>query len=198
MKAKTMWMVRAEVGGKYFEDFKAKSIIAIGWVVLGDMKSLSNREAFTQAVAKAYPEMKKMQVAISAGQLYRFVREMKVGDSVLTYDPSGRVYLVGTINSDYFYDPSFIEDDPNCRHVIWEGEVSRDLLSVSTKNSLGAISTLFLLPDEAAIEIEGLLAGKQPAKSAIATEDEEVAVGTILKDIQFQGVRIHQGQGEQT
>lgn len=180
MKANPIWMVRAEVGGKYFEDFKAKSIVAIGWVGLGDMKSLSNREAFTQAVAKAYPEMKKMQVAISAGQLYRFAREMKVGDRVLTYDPSGRVYLVGTINSDYFYDPSFVEDDPNCRRVIWEGEVSRDLLSVSTKNSLGAISTLFLLPDEAAIEIEALLAGKQPAKP----EDEDVAVGTILKDIQ--------------
>lgn len=111
MKAKPIWMVHAEVGGKYFEDFKAKSIVAIGWVGLGDMNSLSNREAFTQAVAKAYPEMKKMQVAVSAGQLYRFVREMKVGDRVLTYDPSGRVYLVGTINSDYFYDPSFIEDD---------------------------------------------------------------------------------------
>ena len=108
MKAKTMWMVRAEVGGKYFEDFKAKSIVAIGWVGLGDMKSLSNREAFTRSMAKAYPEMKKMQVAISAGQLYRFAREMKVGDRVLTYDPSGRVYLVGTINSDYFYDPSFM------------------------------------------------------------------------------------------
>lgn len=37
MKAKPIWMVRAEVGGKYFEDFKAKSIVAIGWVGLGDM-----------------------------------------------------------------------------------------------------------------------------------------------------------------
>lgn len=184
MSKKTMWMVRAEVGGKFFEDFKANSIVAIGWFELGDMSSISNRDAFSQAVSKAYPEMKKMQVAVSAGQVFRFVREMKVGDRVLTYDPSGRVYLVGTIISEYFYDPSFIKEDPNCRRVTWEGEVSRDLLSVSTKNSLGAISTLFQLPDEAASEIEALLAGKQPAKTTVEPEDEETAVGTILKDIQ--------------
>jgi restriction system protein len=184
MKTKQMWMVRAEVGGKYFEDFKSKSIVAIGWLALGDMSSLKTRETFTQAVAKAYPEMKKMQIAISAGQSYRFAREMKVGDRVLTYDPSGRVYLVGTITSDYFYDTSIIEEDPNCRRVQWQGNVSRDLLSISTKNSLGAISTLFLLPEEAADEIEGLLTGAKPAKLAVETEDEETAFGTLLKDIQ--------------
>lgn len=83
MKTKPIWMVRAEVGGKYFEDFKAKSIVAIGWIQLGNMNSLTDRKAFTQAVTKAYPEMKKMQVAVSAGQTYRFVREMKMGDLLI-------------------------------------------------------------------------------------------------------------------
>jgi len=184
MKSKPMWMVRAEVGGKYFEDFKSKSIVAIGWIGLGGMSSLKTREAFTQAVAKACPEMKKMQVAISGGQAFRFAREMKIGDRVLTYDPSRRVYLVGTIASDYFYDPSLIEEDPNCHRVEWQGEVPRDLLSVSTKNSLGAISTLFLLPEEAAEEIENLLAGSKPSKLAMEPEDEDTAVETIFKDSQ--------------
>lgn len=184
MALKPLWMVRAEIGGKYFDDFKSKSIVAIGWMKMGDMTPLKTRDAFIQAVAKAFPEMKKMQVAISAGQTYRFAREMKIGDRMLTYDPSRRVYLVGTITSDYFYDPSLLEDDPNCRRVEWQGEVPRDLLSVSTKNSLGAISTLFLLPDDAAIEIESLLAGGAPVKAAAEAEDEETAVSTLLKDIQ--------------
>lgn len=184
MTLKPLWMVRAEVGGQYFDDFKLKSIVAVGWMKLGDMSPLKTREAFTQAAAKAYPEMKKMQVAISAGQTFRFAREMKIGDRVLTYGPSRRVYLVGTITSDYFYDTSLLEDDPNCRRVEWQGEVSRDLLSVSTKNSLGAISTLFLLPEDAAIEIESLLAGGIPAKPAVEAEDEETAVNTLLKDTQ--------------
>lgn len=184
MPQKSMWMVRAEVGGKYFDDFKTKSIVAIGWTKMGDMSCLNSREAFSQAASKAFPDMKKMQVANSAGQTYRFAREMKVGDRVLTYDPSRRVYLVGTISSEYFYDKSLLEDDPNCRRVEWQGEVSRDLISVSSKNSLGAISTLFMLPDEAAIEIETLLSGEVPAKQIVEIEDEAIAVGTLLKDIQ--------------
>lgn len=184
MALKPLWMVRAEVGGKYFDDFRSKSIVAIGWVNLGDMSLLKTREAFSQAVSKAFPDMKKMQVAISAGQTFRFAREMKIGDRVLTYDPSRRVYLVGTITSDYFYDNSMIEDEPNCRRVEWQGEVPRDHLTVNAKNSLGAISTLFLLPDDAAIEIENLLAGATPAKPAAEVEDEATAVDTLLKDIQ--------------
>lgn len=184
MSKKPLWMVRAEVGGKCFDEFKAKSIVAIGWTKMGDMSSLITRDAFTQAASKTFPDMKKMQVAISAGQTYRFVREIKIGDRVLTYDPSRRVYLVGTINSDYFYDISLLEDDPNCRRVNWQGEISRDLISVATKNSLGAISTLFMLPEDAAREIESLLYAKKPVTLPVLTEDEDVAVDTLLRDIQ--------------
>ena len=184
MRKKPMWMVRAEVGGKYFEDFKTKSIVAVGWGELGDMSPLDSRDAFNHAMARTFPEMKKMQIAIAAGQAYRFVREVKVGDRVLTYDPSARLYLVGTVASDYFFDPSLIKEDPNSRRVEWQGQVARDLLSVSTKNTLGAISTLFLLSDDAADEVEGLLAGRKAVKAAVEVEDEDTAVDTLLKDIQ--------------
>ncbi len=73
MKTKTMWMVRAEVGGKYFEEFKAKSIVAIGWLKLGDMSPLTNREAFIKAVTKAYPENKKMHYQNFRGCYWNFV-----------------------------------------------------------------------------------------------------------------------------
>jgi len=184
MKKRHMWMVRAESGGKLFEDFKNKSIVAIGWREMGDVSAFIDRESFARAVAKAYPEMKKMQAAISSGQVYRFVREMTVGDRVLTYDPSARVYLVGTIASEHFYDPDLIEDYPNCRRVAWDSEVARDRLSVATKNSLGAISTLFLLPLKAAAEMEGMLAQRSSASTSVEPEDEEAEVGSLLKDIQ--------------
>ena len=188
MKAKPMWMVRAEVGGKYFEDFREKGIVAIGWTALGDMSELDTRKAFSKAVAQHWPQWNKRKVAAGAGTLYRFVREVKLGDRVLTYDPSARVYLVGTIVSDYFYDPELIEDDPNARRVEWQGDVPRDLLSVATKNSLGAISTLFLLPQEAAADIEGRLAGKYPLGKSPEAEDEENEVDAILRDIQVKAV----------
>jgi len=51
---------------------------------------------------------------------------------------SGRIYLVGTIASEYLYDPKIIGDYPNVRRVEWQGEMARDALSVTSRNILGA------------------------------------------------------------
>jgi restriction system protein len=183
MAHKTMWMVRAGEGGYLFEDFRAGSFVSIGWESMGDMSPLKTREQFTKAYEKAYPEERKMQVAVSGGQAFRFVREVKVGDRVLTYDPARREYLVGTISGDYTYRPSKEHPYPQVRTVTWQGTVSRDAISVTTRNSLGAIATLFQLPPDAADEIERLLVG-QPAKpvTPVPVEEAEAGVDALYRD----------------
>ncbi|WP_456445858.1 restriction endonuclease [Thiolapillus sp.] len=184
----TTWMVRAEVGGKYFNDFKEKGIVAVGWSELGDLSSLKNREAFRDAVKAQWPSWNRMAVGQSTGMLYRFVREMKKGDRVLTYDPSRRVYLIGKIVSDYFYDPDLIEEDPNNRKVEWLDEIPRDNLKVTTKNSLGSIATLFQLPEEAVEDIEGILLGDSTKKETDTEADEADEIESLLKDIQSKAI----------
>jgi restriction system protein len=176
-----MWMVRAGEGGFRFEDFKAASRVSIGWLELGDMTPLKTREDFVHAVEGAYPSAKKGQIAVSAGQAFRFAREIKVGDSVITYDSSARVYLVGVIVGNYEYSPSTYKEQPNIRRVEWRGEVARDNLSVSTRNSLGAISTLFQVPPEAATEIEKSLT--KGAKVAAGQAEPEPEVSTDVDDL---------------
>ena len=185
MANKPMWMVRAGERGVLVDDFRKGSFVAIGWVELGDMGSLKSREQFSIAVEKAYPESRRMQVAVSAGQAYRFVREMKPGDRVLTYDPGQREYLLGTITGDYGYKPAKNRPYPQVRPVKWDGTVRRDLLSVSTRNSLGSIATLFQLPPEAGNEMEKLLVGA-PVPSTAGPEmvEDETQVDLIYKDIQ--------------
>jgi len=185
MASKTTWMVRAGEGGYLFEEFKARSLVAIGWTAMGDMSPLKTREQFVAAVTKHYPDSRKMQIAISAGQAFRFVREMKVGDRVLTYDPARREYLVGEVGGDYVYDPAAEAIGPQTRKVRWDGEVKRDALSVATRNSLGAIATMFQLPPEAADEIERLLTGHAPkAAPALAPEEDETQVELLFRDVQ--------------
>jgi restriction system protein len=184
--AKT-WMVRAKEGGRLFDVFKEKSVIAIGWTDIGSLESLTNREQIAERVAETWPDWRPRTVNMSAGQLFRFRKEMQVGDRVVTYDPSRRVYLLGTISSDYRFDPTIEEDAANARSVKWDGEVLRDLLSVATKNSLGAISTLFVVPDEAAADLERALNTKQPI-SAKAREDTKVEENDLFKDIRARAV----------
>ncbi|MBL8309797.1 MAG: restriction endonuclease [Burkholderiales bacterium] len=180
-----MWMVRAGEGGVRVDEFRAGSVVAIGWEELGDMSSLHTREQFTKAVERAYPGTRRMQVAMSAGQAYRFAREIKKHDRVVTYDPSRREYLLGTVTGDYNYKPATDGSYPQLRSVQWDATVSRDVLSVATRNSLGAIATLFLLPTEAADEIEQIAAGTVAASTAPAAPvEEQTQVDLIFKDIQ--------------
>lgn len=191
MASKCMWMVRAGEAGFRFDDFKVGSRVSIGWLEMGNMNGLKTREDFTAVVLKNYPAIKKGQIGSYAGQAYRFVREMRVGDAVVTYGPSERVYLVGTISGEYEYDLTISPDQPNIRRVNWRGQVSRDALSVSARNSLGAISTLFQIPDEVAHEIESKLAqggGVTPSTSAPVVESVvEEQVDDLYKDIQSKG-----------
>lgn len=190
MKPRNMWMVRAGRGGQLVDGFRSESVVAIGWVGLGEMSALKSRADFTRAVAQAYPNDKTGQQASSAGQTYRFAREIAVGDHVLTYDPSERVYLVGEVVSAYEWQPQGLPDHPNIRRVSWLGQVSRDGLSVAARNSLGAISTLFLIPSAVAAEVLALLAtGKSGANSPLPLPESEADEETddLYKDVQARG-----------
>jgi restriction system protein len=185
MAGKVMWMVRAGEGGYQFDEFKSRSVVAIGWVEMGDMSALKTREHFTKAAQTAYPASRKMQIAISAGQAYRFVREMKPGDRVLTYDPSTREYLVGEVLGDYQYIRAAEGTGPQVRKVRWDGPVKRDALTVTTRNSLGSIATLFQLPPDAADEIERKLSDKAAGKLPIDVgQEDETQVELLYKDVQ--------------
>ena len=110
------------------------------------------------------------------------MNELKIGDGVVSYDPRRRVYLVGTIEGDPQYNPDLFEELPRVRAVQWKDEVSRDKLSVSTRNSLGSISTLFQLSQEAAEEILKVQAGHE-SPEAIVPEEEVEDTDELARDL---------------
>ncbi|MBC8285925.1 MAG: restriction endonuclease [Nitrospinae bacterium] len=177
--AKTLWVVRAGEGAHLIEIFKENSIIAIGWSDAETLANVIDRKEFIRKIREAYPEESDKWVISGASQVFRFQVEIKVGDRIVSYDPTRRIYLVGSIVGDYQYDPIHASSYPRCRSVKWEAEVSRDDLSVSSKNSLGSTLTIFHPSDTAVDEIEALATGK-PKKPP---EVEEVE---LIKDIQNQ------------
>lgn len=181
------WMVRAERNGRLYDVFKERGVVAIGWHEIGDFTPLTSREAILTKVRQQWPQLSLQSAAMAAGQIHRFRSEIRIGDTVVTYDPGRRVYLVGKIVGDYEIDPSVDEEDPNVRRVQWDGEVSRDLLSVSSRNSLGAISTLFLLSDDVVADLRRAIRSHEPAAKTDAS-DEEPAEDDIFKNIQSKAI----------
>ena len=185
-----MWMVRAGEGGWRFEEFEREAIVSIGWHEMGDLSPLQSREDFVRRAEASYPDAKPGSIPGSGGQTFRFVREIKVGDPVVTYSPAERTYLVGTVAGNYEHRPEQSSEQPNLRKVVWEGKVPRDSLSVSARNSLGSTLTLFVVPPSVAAELQAFLEAKAPlhplptsptSAGAVAASEQ---VEDIYRDIQ--------------
>ncbi len=180
MTDRTMWMVRAGENASLFNKFKDKNVVAIGWNEVGDLSNVSTPEDVKQIVRDKYPEYKSGKLNITAGQLVKFRFKFRKGDYIITYDPENRIYLVGEITGDYEYNPGSLGYS-HVRRVKWLGEVSRDMLSTSTKNTLGAISTLFELSESAKEEILRVLEEKEEMPESIEIAKEEME--TIKEDM---------------
>ena len=182
MAPKPMWMVRAGEGATAISDFREKGVIAIGWGGI-DWTTCQNKEAIVTKLLIGSPDLTAPQASAAASQIDRFLRGFKVDDRVITYDPSLRVYLLGTIKGEPKFRPEFVTDLATIREVSWQGEVRRDLLSVGTRNSLGAIMALFRVPEEASQEIETKARAKAESKVVEESEEQRDVAG-VLKDIQ--------------
>jgi restriction system protein len=183
----TMWMVRAGRNAQFLDDFRDQSVVSVGWERLGDLSSVPSQAAMLKLVEETWPEWPPGKQRMSASQLYRFAHEMQVGDRVITYDPQARSYLLGDIEAPYEYAPGPVQDNPHTRKVVWKSTVDRDPLSTSAKNSLGAISTLFRVPEFVAAQIEGIASGVVIATPPEAAPESESEVD-LLEDIEARAI----------
>ena len=184
MTNKSMWMVRAGKGANFVDEFIEKGVVGIGWIQLGEIPNNISKKDLIARTKQAWPNMKKGALAISVGQLYRFLNEFQIGDKVLTYDSGRRVYHLGEIISEPIYKPDELPELPRWRKVKWESEIVRDDLSSPTRNVLGAISTLFKLSDDAANEILSLASGKK--NKTVSIEEEEESEENLLESVRDQ------------
>ena len=95
------WLVRT-AGGKYFNDFFFDEYIAIGWnkINLSEINQW-NKKQTKEKIKELYPEQKRS--GLIAGQLIRFVKELKKGDIVLVPDKDSRFVAFGEIIEENVY-----------------------------------------------------------------------------------------------
>src|SRR5215216_3271618 len=95
-----VWMVRSGEGGYLIDEF-ARGYVGIGWNQLGDLISLGSQDDIHELYVKTFPNEKPTKISGAVAMVYKFRSSIKVGDKVITYDPTKREYLIGTIASDY-------------------------------------------------------------------------------------------------
>jgi restriction system protein len=181
-----MWMVRNS-GGDFAEQFVKERFVGIGWQAAGSLLGLTKDQIMTR-VKEVWPEYKRMKAVVSAAQLDKFVNVMKLGDRVITYDPSTRIYHLGHISGSAEFYGDGPEPIAHRRQVNWDYQIERDSLSVPSKNSLGSTLTVFTVPEAVEEELEALhsgseFSGKPKFDAAPTTADEEPDVEFLLADL---------------
>lgn len=181
-----VWMIRGG-SGRLYDDFRDRCAVGIGWEAIApQIKPKMTRKQIIALYQASEPHRKPGSIVAGAGQIWRFINEVEIGDMVVTYSPANRTYLLGKVTGAYVYRPEWAEDGmAMTRTVEWRNtEIDRDTLSASAKNSLGSTLTVFLLPEHAAEEMLAAAAGKPIPKPSDDEITEDVLVADPMEDIE--------------
>jgi len=175
-------MVRAGERGYLADEFEQRGFISIGWNGIGDLTSAVTVNDIRAAYTKAYPDAKLGRIGNAVAMIHKFRSVLKPSDHVITYNPTRREYLVGSIVGDYMFKPGEIKDHVHLRKVDWLGRVSRDQLSVASRNTLGSTLTLFSVPPEVWSDISSALRGDDKASEKQSVEQVEEAESEAIEE----------------
>lgn len=173
MADQILWGIHAGRTGDADSLFRTKSVIALGWSRMPDLTKLApTRDDFKRAFVQAYPETTGGAIPTSAGQLFRFVHEMKRGDLVAYPSKRERQIHIGRITGDYVFSDSNETTYTHQRPVTWVKSVPRTYFSQGALYEIGSALSLFQIRnyiDEYLAAIDA----KHPASTPVA-EDETV------------------------
>lgn len=149
--ARRVWLYAPGRNAAYWDEFRAAGIAAIGWDDLGDLRSLTTREAVKARMDEVYADG---QSQVNALQCFDFAHRMQVGDGIFVKRGRREIVGFGVIKSDYRFDsdrPYY----PHVRDVDWQKAGSWS----TTGGRLLAMKALTQITDDVALveELEDLI-----------------------------------------
>ncbi len=183
-----MWGIHAGRTGDADNLFLKKNVIALGWREMGDLGKNKDREEFKKAVAETYPDAKPGAIANFAGQLYRFIYELKKDDLVIYPSKRDREVHIGIVTGEYKYDTKHEEDYPNHRDVKWIKSLPRTAFTQGALYEIGSAMSFFQVKnyaDEFKSKVENKMVpdvvSKEEEVELVPEDIEETAKDFILK-----------------
>src|SRR6266540_1151725 len=191
MNEVTIWGIHAGRTGDAHTLFLKKNVVALGWDKLGDLsKLIAERDAYKVALTKTYPDDKMGAIPVNAGQLFRFVHELKVGDIIVYPSKHDRQIYIGRTEGGYRYDPSYEKGYPHLRPVKWLKSLPRTDFTQGALYEIGSAMSFFQVKNYAD-EFRNALQGtttpppvKKDQSVALLAEDiQETTRDFVLKTL---------------
>jgi restriction system protein len=189
-KEQAVWGIHGGRLGAADSLFLNQNVVALGWTEMPDLSTLKpNRDGFKSAVAKTYPDAKPGAIPNNAGQLYRFVHEMQIGDLIVYPSKIDRHVHIGIVEGPYRYNAAASDGFPHQRAVRWLKDPPRTRFTQGALYEIGSAMTFFQVrnyADEFRAVVEGKSAeipspSKDESVAAVAEDIEETTRDFVLK-----------------
>lgn len=179
-----VWTVRAGGDGAADPLFIENGHIAVNFPDADeDLSALpAQRSAFKDIFARAEGETRPGAIPVQAGQLFRFVHEMRIGDRVIYPRKVDRSLMWGEIATPYVYDRSGAADFPHRRGVRWLASMSRDQFSQGALYELSSVLTLFEIRNFAGEFLRRLEPSADGGPPSAGEDDSEVRVARDIAE----------------
>ena len=175
-----IWGIHGGRNSEADDLFLKQNRIALGWSAVPDLTGMANsRDAFKAALLAASPNYKPTAVPTAAGQLYRFVHEMKAGELVAYPSKRDRQIHIGRLSGSYLHAPSLNAHYPHQRAVEWLRSIPRTKFSQGALYEIGSALTLFQVKNYADEYLAHL--NNQAAPTPV---DADESVAEIAEDIE--------------
>lgn len=185
--SKKYWLVRTN-SGEFYRDFTQNNYIAIGWDYVTikmmqnksekEIKSLietrQNQESATNNNSEELDESTKLgTITAIYNKIYRFVKELSIGDIVIIPSANSDQISIGVITSDIFsnpnYEKDYLKENPETeivlctyhkrRHVEWLKTIRKAKLDIylskvlASHHAISSISDYAMYVDRAIYDI---------------------------------------------
>ena len=168
-----LWGIHGGKTGDADTLFLQNNAVALGWDKLGDLTNISpDRDAFKAAVAQHYPNKKPGAIPVDAGQLFRFVHVMQVGDLVAYPSKFDHAIHIGRVDGPYEYVSGSSSGYPNQRRVKWLKTTPRTSFAQGALYEIGSAMSFFQIKNYA----ESFRAVLQGAAPVVASSEDETVV----------------------
>jgi restriction system protein len=177
-----LWGIHAGRTGDADTLFQRQSCIALGWAKIGDLSGIkADRDSFKTRAAEVYPDIKPGAIRNTAGQLFRFVHEMKPADLVVYPSKRDRQVHLGRIEGSYSFDASVVPSYPHRRTVKWLRSVPRTHFTQGALYEIGSALSLFQVKNYAD-EFRATLEGKAMPAPPVAQDESVAAVAADIEE----------------
>ncbi|MCX8495923.1 MAG: AAA family ATPase [Akkermansiaceae bacterium] len=115
-----VWLVRAGRDGEYEQLALAESVAVIGWNEIGPLPEDCYRDQLKGMIQEIWGEQRPQSLASQAGQIFRFRREINVGDLIVLPLKSRTSYVaIGRVTGLYEYrDTGAFADEAAAKHTL--------------------------------------------------------------------------------